>query len=141
MFSIFKKKLDDSIMQFIGTESSFTYKQKLSILKSLTIIAYADKEFNDKEVNLLEVIAKELNQEFSNTLVDDINNLNKYDSLAEIVKFNQGQKEWFLEVSLRMIYVDGKFSESEYKEADFMFRAMEIDIDTIKRKQLKVLNS
>ncbi|WP_238769875.1 TerB family tellurite resistance protein [Maribellus maritimus] len=130
--SIRKARRNRKIESHFGEFSrTFTQRQKISVLKSLWMIALMDGEFHRNEKLFIEQTAEVLNYKLSDTNVLKLNDIDTNETACEIKMMDQSQQDWFVITCLMMVHVDGKALNEEYALLDSLFALIGISLERV----------
>lgn len=119
-----------------GFQDSFTERQKKSIMNSLLLIAYADREFDGREIKYFEetstILGYKLHYSLEDT-IDEFTRMSREEVLSSLNGLDESQKDWYIVTVFGMINADGKVFEEEFLAADTFFNNMGISLDRCER--------
>jgi uncharacterized tellurite resistance protein B-like protein len=100
-------------MELVGIEKELTIEQKAGIISILVIIAKADKEVVDSEIEELDKVASYLDFDVRHPLMQKIAIGRKAELMSILNTLTKTQKKWFITKMFLVIMADGKAKDIE----------------------------
>lgn len=130
-FDYFKKRKKEKFLRehLSGFQDSFSENEKKAMMYGLMMIATADRNLHEKELEYFEETSMMLGYKINSNLDDTLANLMTMNSdvvFNTLNKLHGSNRDWFIITVFGMIHADGVRLETEYQMAVVIFDKMEI---------------
>lgn len=122
-------------MELVGIEKELTIEQKAAIASILIIVAKADKEVLDSEIEEIEKVANFLDFDVRHPLMQKIAIGRKAELMSLLNTLTKTQKKWLITKMFLVIMADGKAKDIEQS----FFEGISKDLGFAENEVIKII--